>query len=84
MFDTMKEQTPKLFLLAQIRKSRGLSLDKVAREVTTDPTNLSRIEKGQQTPKRHVARKLHSFYGGAVPLGAIYDPAYYAEHCRRD
>lgn len=77
----MKQKT-KPFLLAQTRKSRGLSLDHVAAKVTIDPTNLSRIEKGQQTPKREVARGLYNFYGGAVPLGAIYDPEFYAEHCQ--
>lgn len=71
-------------LLTQTRKSRGLSLDKVAAEVGTDPTNLSRVEKGQQMPKRELARSLFQFYGGAVPLGAIYDPEYYARECSRD
>lgn len=64
-------------LLQQTRKSRGLSLDIVAREVGTDPTNLSRVEKGSQIPKRELARSLFEFYGGAVPLGAIYDPEFY-------
>lgn len=65
------------FLIAQTRKSRGLSLEAVAREVGTDQANLSRIEKGAQVPKRDLARALHRFYGGAVPLGAIYDPEYF-------
>lgn len=71
-------------LLVQTRKSRGLSLDKVAAEVGTDPTNLSRVEKGQQVPKRELARELFKFYAGAVPLGAIYDPEHYAQHCAHD
>lgn len=71
-------------LLTQTRKSRGLSLDQVAGEVRTDPTNLSRVEKGHQMPKRELARALFDFYGGAVPLGAIYDPEYYAQNCTRD
>lgn len=71
-------------LLIQIRKSRGLSLDKVAKEVGTDPTNLSRVEKGQQVPKRELARALFDFYDQAVPLGAIYDPEHYAQHCVHD
>lgn len=71
-------------LMTQTRKSRGLSLDKVAAEVGTDPTNLSRVEKGQQVPKRELARELFKFYGGAVPLGAIYDPEHYARHCTHD
>lgn len=66
-------------LMTQIRKSRKLSLAQVADVVGTDQANLSRIEKGQQVPKAELARKIHKFYEGAVPLGAIYDPVYFAE-----
>lgn len=62
--------------MTQTRKSRGLSLDTVADQVGTDPTNLSRVEKGQQMPKRDLARALFKFYDGVVPLGSIYDPEY--------
>jgi DNA-binding XRE family transcriptional regulator len=77
-------QVPAIFgavptLLTQMRKSRGLSLDKVAKTVGTDPTNLSRIEKGTQAPKRELARALYRFYEGRVPIGAIYDPELHAE-----
>lgn len=61
-------------LMTQTRKSRGLSLDVVAKACGTDPTNLSRVEKGVQTPKRDLARALFNYYGGVVPLGSIYDP----------
>jgi transcriptional regulator with XRE-family HTH domain len=64
-------------LLTQTRKSRGLSLEVVAAAVGTDPTNLSRVEKGQQIPKRELARALFSYYDQVVPLGAIYDPEYH-------
>ena len=70
----MSKEKPSL--LTQIRKSRGLSLDQVAAIVATDPTNLSRVERGAQVPKRELARALFEFYEGAVPLGAIYDPQY--------
>lgn len=63
--------------MTQIRKSRGLSLADVAREVGTDQANLSRVEKGAQMPKRPLARQLFKFYDGRVPLGAIYDPEFY-------
>jgi len=66
-------------LLTQTRKSRGLSLAQVAVVVGTDPTNLLRVEKGEQVPKRALARKLYAFYGGAVELGAIYDPEFSAD-----
>lgn len=62
--------------MTQIRKSRGLSLAAVAEKVGTDAGNLSRVEKGEQVPKRELARALFEFYGGAVPLASIYDPAY--------
>jgi hypothetical protein len=51
-------------LMTQIRKSRGLSLAVVAEKVGTD------------AGKRELARSLFQFYGGAVPLASIYDPAY--------
>jgi len=66
-------------LLTQIRKSRGLSLDDVAAKVGTTAGTLSRVERGEQTPKRDLARALFDFFGGAVPLGAVYD----AEHSRQ-
>lgn len=62
--------------MAELRKDRGLSLEAVAKTVGTDQANLSRIEKGQQTPKRELARQLYRFYEGAVPLGHVYDPEF--------
>lgn len=76
VFDTIQ---PVPSLMTQIRKSRGLALDVVAAKVLTDPTNLSRVEKGQQMPKRELARALFKFYGGSVPLGAIYDPEFHEQ-----
>lgn len=73
-----KEDKPAPSLLTQTRKSRGLPLDQVAKAVGTDPTNLSRVEKGTQVPKRELARALFHFYDGRVPLGAIYDPEFHA------
>lgn len=60
-------------LLTQIRRSRGLSLEEVAEAVGTGKGNLRRVENGAQVPKRELARALHAYYGGAVPLGLIYD-----------
>lgn len=65
--------------MAALRKSKGLSLDAVAKIVGTDQANLSRIEKGLQTPKRELARSLFRFYDGAVPLDVIYDPGFAQE-----
>lgn len=63
-------------LLTQIRKSRGLSLEEVAQAVGTGKGNLRRVENGDQVPKRELARALFKFYGGAVPIGVIYDPRF--------
>lgn len=60
--------------LNRARKDRGLSLAAVSEAVGTDPSNLWRIELGRQLPSRELARKLFKFFGGAVELGAIYDP----------
>lgn len=67
---------PQPFRMARARQKRGLSLAQVADVVGSDPGNISRIEKGQQVPKRDLARALFEFYGGRIPLGAIYDPEY--------
>lgn len=64
--------------MTALRKSKGLSLEAVAKVVGTDQANLSRIEKGQQTPKRDLARALYRFYEGAVALEVIYDPEFAA------
>lgn len=64
------------FLMAQVRRSRGLALSAVAAKVETDPSNLAKVERGEQIPKRALARSLYRFYAGAVPLDAIYDPEF--------
>ncbi len=68
-----------VFLMAQVRRSRGLGLAEVAVKVGTDPSNLAKVERGLQIPKRQLARSLFEYYGGTVPLAAIYDPVYVAE-----
>ncbi len=54
----------------------------VAEVVGTDQANLYRIEKGTQVPKRTLARALHKYYGGAIHIGAIYDPEFVARKGR--
>lgn len=63
-------------LMTQIRRSRGLSLAAVAAEVGTNAANLMRIERGEQVPRHALARALYRYYGGAVPLSAVYDPRF--------
>lgn len=70
-------------LMTQLRKSRGLSLDALARQVGTDQANLSRVERGLQIPNRDLARSLYRFFDGAIPLGAIYDPDFHASDVER-
>lgn len=77
--DVRPVHNPPVHLLTQMRKERGLSLDAVARKVGTDQSNLSRIERGVQLPQRSLARALFRFYDGKVPLGAIYDPEFFAD-----
>lgn len=69
-----KQDDTQLTLLTQTRKSRGLSLEQVAKSVGTDPTNLSRVEKGEQIPRSELAIALYRFYDGVVPLEKIYYP----------
>lgn len=64
--------------MAQVRRARGQSLDAVAEAVGCDASNLAKVERGLQTPKRPLARKLYAFYGGSVSLAAIYDPEFVA------
>ena len=66
------------YLMPQVRRARGLSLAAVAEKVGTDPSNLAKVERGEQIPKRALARRLFDFYSGAVPLDAIYDPEFVA------
>lgn len=60
--------------LRTVREKRKLTLDDVARKVGCNAGNLSRIERGEQMPSRNLARELYDFFGGEVPLSAIYDP----------
>ena len=61
------------------RIARGYTQKDVARAVGTNPANLLRLERGQQVPKADLARAIFEFYGGDVPLCAIYDPVYSRE-----
>jgi transcriptional regulator with XRE-family HTH domain len=58
------------------RNKRGLSLVAVAAAVGTTDGNLSRIERGIQTPMRAQARALYRFFDGALTLGQCYDPCF--------
>ena len=63
-------------ILQQAREIMNLSLQNLADEVESTIASLSRIERAQQLPNRNIARRLHSFYGGVIDLGEIYDPTF--------
>jgi transcriptional regulator with XRE-family HTH domain len=65
--------------LRDARKARDLTLVKLAELVGTDAANISRIERGMQTPSKELARKLFETFEGSVELGIIYDPEHKAE-----
>lgn len=69
-----KERDTPPSLLTQTRKSRGLSLDAVAKEIGTHHTNLLKIENGEQIPRYELAHKIFAFYDEVVPLEQIYFP----------
>jgi len=62
--------------LKAARESRNLSVLELAPKLGTHPQNYYRIERGEQLPKRELARKIHEFFEGEVTLGGIYDPEY--------
>lgn len=49
--------------LRNIRNEKGLRLVDAARELGTNPGNLSRIESGTQYPKVDLARRIAALYG---------------------
>lgn len=61
-------------MLEKVRGLTGFTSRRVAEFLRMDVSGLVRIERGEVTPMRSTARKLHAFYRGAVPLGMIYDP----------
>ncbi len=61
------------------REGRKLSVTDLCTELGTHPQNYYRIERGEQTPKRDLARAIYKFFGGSVSLAEIYDPEYAAQ-----
>ena len=58
-------------LLRIKRKERGLTLQEVARAVGVAISNLSRVERAQQSPSSAVALRLYRFYNQEIPLELI-------------
>lgn len=58
--------------LRALREKRGLTLAEAAALIGgIDPGNLSRIERGEQVPRRDTALKIRDFYKGKVSLDEI-------------
>ena len=57
--------------LRKKRHERGLTLQDVATAVGVAPSNLSRVERAQQSPSPTVAVRLYHFYDQEVPLELI-------------
>ncbi len=49
--------------LRQLRLSKNMTLITVAKAIDIDVANLSRVERGIQSPSIHTAKKIASFYG---------------------
>lgn len=63
--------------LRQARERRGLTLKEVADHVAVDQGNLSRIERGEQTPSKDLVESLSKFFGHEVTeLQIIYPERY--------
>lgn len=63
--------------LRLVRKRREMTIVQVAMAVGLDPGNLSRIERGCQTPSKDVAEKLANFFGNEITEIHILYPERY-------
>ncbi len=63
--------------LRQARRESGLTAQQAAQAAGCDRATIYRVEAGENLPSRDLARALFELYGGAVPLGAIYDPDFF-------
>lgn len=62
--------------LERFNEEYGFRSRRVAEACKMDAAGFQRIERGDVLPKRETARIIHKLYGGAVPLGVIYDAAH--------
>ncbi len=61
------------------REKRGLTLHALAVLVGSDVGNLSRIERGVQTPSRELAAKICEQFGGEIDEMQLIYPERYAQ-----
>ncbi|MGZ3184384.1 MAG: helix-turn-helix transcriptional regulator [Telluria sp.] len=63
--------------LRAARERRSLSLKTVADAVNTDPGNLSRVERGEQTPSKELAEALCKYFDNSITEIEIFYPERY-------
>ena len=66
-------------LLRRARAESGSTANEISQICGCTRPTLYRVEAGEVTPKRPLARALFTLYGGRVPLAHIYDPKFAAE-----
>lgn len=64
--------------LRSAREKRELTIQDVAQAVGIDAGNLSRIERGVQTPSKELAEKLSKYFDGEVTEIQIFYPERFA------
>lgn len=65
--------------LRRAREKRNLTIQKVAEAVGIDSGNLSRIERGNQTPSKKLTEKLVAFFDNEVTEVQILFPERFAD-----
>lgn len=63
-------------LLRQARDDSGKTAEEICEAAGCTRPTLYRVEAGEVTPKRPLARRLFALYKGRVPLAHIYDPEF--------
>ncbi len=66
-------------LLRRARIASGKTADEICDAAGCTRPTLYRVEAGEVTPKRPLARRLFNLYKGTVPLAHIYDPEFAGE-----
>jgi transcriptional regulator with XRE-family HTH domain len=56
--------------IKSLREEKGVSLSTAAKDLETDPGNLSRIERGKQSPGVPLAKRMAVYYG--TTLDALF------------
>jgi len=66
-------------LLRRARRDSGKTAEEICLATGCTRPTLYRVEAGEVTPKRPLARALFRIYQGRVPLAHIYDPEFAGE-----